>query len=70
MFNLISFLCLQLMDSGLSGAHLEAVPRLVEEVLNTELENVTILPQPMEDETAKGGLFNPLPATSRIVQVK
>ena len=57
------------MVSGLSGADLEVVPRLVEEVLNAEVENATILPLLVEEGTAREHHFNLLPVISTVVQV-
>ena len=57
------------MVSGLSGVGSEVVPRLVEEVSNVEVENATILPLLVEDETAREHHFNLSPAISTVVQV-
>lgn len=57
------------MVSGLSGVGSEVVPRLVEEVSNEEVENATILPLLVEDETAREHHFNLSPAISTVVQV-
>lgn len=58
----------QLMVSGPSGACLEVVPRLVEEVSNAGIENVTIQLPPVEENTVLDHRFNLWPVMSWVVR--